>query len=96
MLAPGESRTITIAGAPNDPAQKTVIRADEYDSAVADWQRGVLGSDSVQLTITALTEGWDGIYITLEDEEGNVLASGWIDVYVNMDGREPDETDDIN
>ena len=89
VMAPGETKTVTITGTPNDPTVRASIYADEFDSTVIDWQRGALGAGPVQLTITALSEGWDCIYITLEDSDGTVLVDGWIDVYVTMDGREP-------
>lgn len=89
MMAPGETKTVTISGVPNDPNVHASIYTDEYPSDVINWQRGALGANPAQLTITALTEGWDCIYITLCDAGGDVLADGWIDVYVNMDGREP-------
>ncbi len=91
VMAPGESATVTITGTPNDPGVHATIHADEWGSDVIDWQRGALGSGTVQLTVTALAEGWDCIYITLEDDEGTVLADGWIDVYVTMDGKGEDE-----
>ena len=93
MMAPGETKTVTITGIANDPSLQAFIHADEFDSEVIDWQRGQLGTGTVQLTIKALAEGWDCIYITLEDADGNVLVDGWIDVYVNMDGRDPNELD---
>ncbi len=92
VMAPGESRTVQITGTPNDPSVHATIVTDQFDSDVIDWQRGSLGSGTVQLTITALAEGWDCIYIMLQDDEGNVLADGFIDVYVTMDGKGDDET----
>ena len=91
MMAPGESKTVTIAGVPNDPSVQAFIYTDECESSIIDWQRGQLGTGTVQVTVKALAEGWDCIYVTLEDNDGNVLVDGWIDVYVNMDGRGSDE-----
>ena len=87
MLAPGESRTVTITGAALDPNVKTVITADEWSSDVIDWQRGTLGSGTVSLKITALAEGNDCVLVTLLDEEGQELNYAFIDVYVSMDGQ---------
>ena len=91
MLAPGEQKTLTISGAAFDPSVVTRITSDSCESDIIDWKRGELGSGTVTLTVTALAEGWDCIYISLLDSNDNELNYAFIDVYVNMDGKGADE-----
>ena len=91
MLAPGEQRTVTIAGTSFDSSKDVYLEADEFPSDVIDWQRGELNGNPAELTITGLSEGYDLIIISLYNEDGDLLNVTHIDVYVNMDGKGADE-----
>ena len=92
MLAPGETKTVTISGTALDGSQNAYLTADEFPSNYIDWNRGRLEGNPATLTITAKAEGSDLIIITLYNDAGEELVSDSIWVYVNMDGRGDDET----
>ena len=79
MLAPGESKTLTISGTPFDAGEKVYLAADEFSSNYLDWPRGRMISNPAQFTVKGLAEGYDVIFITLAEEV--------VHVYVNSDGR---------
>ena len=91
MLAPGESKVVTITGAAYEPGVSAVISADEWGSSIFDYPQGELGVGTAQLTITAKAEGWDFMLISMTDAEGNFLNEQWIEVYVSADGKGADE-----
>ena len=91
MLAPGESKTITITGTPFDPSEKVYLAADEYGSVTLDWPRGKMSSNPAQFTVTGLAEGYDIIFITLYNEAGETLAEKTLYFYVSADGKGADE-----
>ena len=87
MLAPGESKTVTITGTPFDSAEAVYIETDQFPSDTIDWQRGKLEGNPAQLTITAKAEGYDLIVVSLYNASDKRIAEEIIDVYVNMDGK---------
>ena len=91
MLAPGETRTVTISGMSFDSGKSVYIETDEFSSDVIDWQRGVLAGNPAKLTIKGLSEGYDLIIISLYNEDGELINEDQIDVYVNTDGKGADE-----
>ena len=68
------------------------ILVDETPSDVFSVAWEAVSDTEVRLTITAEEEGYDWVYISIVDEDGNELNYGWIDVYCSMDGPGPDET----
>ena len=91
MLAPGETATVTITGTPLDGSQNAYLTTDTAPSNYIDWNRGRLDGNPATLTITAKAEGMDLIVITLYNENDELLTSDSVWVYVNMDGKGPDE-----
>ena len=92
FLAPGESASVRVTAVSYLPDLVPRILVDETPSDVfsVEWE-AVTDTEAV-ITVTALEEGFDWVYLSLMDEDGNELNYGWIDVYCNMDGREPGET----
>lgn len=85
-LAPGEEATVTITSGSYIPDAMPRILVEEDESDVMRYTWESVSETEAVVTITALEEGYDWIYITLEDEDGNEWNWGFIDVYVNMDG----------
>jgi S1-C subfamily serine protease len=92
FLAPGKSETVGVTAVSFVPDLTPRILVDETPSDVFSVSWEAVSDTEVRITITAEHEGYDWVYISLVDEDGNELNYGWIDVYCNMDGRGPDET----
>ena len=90
MLAPGESKTLTITGTPFDASETVYLAADEFSSVTLDWPRGKLNGNPAQFTVKGVNEGYDVIFITLYNEAEEILAEEVIHVYVSADGKGAD------
>lgn len=91
FLAPGDSETVNVKAISYIPDQALRLLVDETESDVFKFTYEAVSDMEINVTITAVEEGFDWIYLSVVNEDGEEVNYGWIDVYCNMDGPGPDE-----
>ena len=91
FLAPGDSETVNVKALSYIPDQAMRLVVDEAESDVFEFTYEAVSDMEINVTITAVEEGFDWIYLSIVDEDGEEINFGWIDIYCNMDGLGEDE-----
>ena len=90
FLPPGGSETVRVAVVNYTPDLEMRILVDESPSDVFSLSWEAVSDSEVLVTVTAEQEGYDWVYLSVVDENGEEVNYGWIDVYCSMDGPGPD------